>query len=216
MSPFRPRPARSVRPLARRWPRSAAPWWAATILLAGLTAATVHGVLARAADAQARWRTTRTVLVATRRLAIGDRLAGAVERRRLPVAAIPDHAAPSVRGRVAMAGIGRGEVVTTDRLSGEAAAGATALLPPGSRAVVIPLAVTGLPVQAGDRVDLLAAADPSPAEVAVTGAAVAHGVLVVSSSAKALVVALPVGAVERVARALGQGSLIPALVGPAG
>ena len=65
MVPFRPRPAHPARPIRRRLPRRALPWWAATLALAAATGLVADGVLQRAGDAEARWGTTRSVLVAT-------------------------------------------------------------------------------------------------------------------------------------------------------
>lgn len=219
MLPIRPRPGRAVRRVPRRWPRSAIPWWIAVVLLATGTAATVHASLSRAAQAEARWDQTQSVVVATRSIGWGDDLSGAVEIRRLPVAAIPDGAISRMpENRVAATAIGRGEVLTAMRLSGEKAAGTAALLPPGTRALVVPLATPGLPVQIGDHIDLLAPTGrglPIAEGRTVPGAvAVARSAMVVAVQPRTLVVALSETDASAVAAALGQGPLVPALTAP--
>lgn len=219
MAQFRNRPYRSLRPIRRRLPRSAIPWWIAVVVLAVGTAAIVNGALVRAADAEARWRDTRSVIVATRSIEWGQQLAEATEVRRLPKAAIPDGALTEVTAeQVATAAIGQGEVVIAPRVSGQDAAGAAALLPAGTRALVIPLEVAGLPVQPGDRVDLLASqlgglpvADMSSFDPA---RPVAREALVVVAKFSYLVVAVSESTAAKVAAGLGQGPLVPALAAP--
>jgi len=223
--PLRPRPARRVRRLRARLPRRAVPWWFAAVALAALTGIVVHGTLAGALDARARWGRTRPVLVATRAIAPGGAVdAGATEVRLLPVALVPPGALRTLpSGRVAVAAVARGEAVLASRVSGQAEAGIAALLPAGTRALVIPVEVAGLPVRVGDRVDLLAAGGGGPegdlpvADGAVASGAsgpVAAGALVVAVLREALVVAVKADDAVAVAAALGQGPLVPALRSP--
>jgi Flp pilus assembly protein CpaB len=208
--PFRPRPARAARPIRRRLPRRALPWWAATLALAAATGLVADGVLQRAGDAEARWGTTRSVLVATGPIGPGDPLAGRTEARRLPAAAVPAAALDpaSAGGAVAVDAIGAGEVVTTDRAGGPRARTLAGRLPPGTRAVLVPLEVTGLPVQVGDEVDLLPVSSPA--------APAARAAEVVEVRTDALVVAVRPSEAAAVAAALGQGALVPALVSAVG
>ena len=125
MVPFRPRPGRIARPVRRRLPRRALPWWAATLALAVATGLVADGLLQRATDAEARWGTTRTVLVATSALGPGRR---ARRAHRGPPAsrasAVPEGAvAGAGAGAVAVDAIGAGEVVTEARVGGPGAAG---------------------------------------------------------------------------------------------
>jgi Flp pilus assembly protein CpaB len=206
--PFRPRPGRVARPVRRRLPRRAVPWWAATVALAVATGLVADGLLQRATDAEARWGATRTVLVATAPLAPGDALAGRTVARRLPASAVPEAAlAQAGAGAVAVDAIGTGEVVTEARVGGTGAAGLAGRLPPGTRAVLVPLEMTGLPVRVGDHVDLLGVTSPT--------APVARAATVVRLRAGALVVALSPTDAVAVAAALGQGPLVPALVSAA-
>ena len=143
MVPFRPRPGRVARPVRRRLPRRAVPWWAATVALAVATGLVADGLLQRVTDAEARWGATR------------------------------------LAGR----------------------------LPPGTRAVLVPLEASGLPVRVGDHVDLLGVTSPD--------APVAGAATVVEVRADALVVAVAPTAAVALAGALGQGPLVPALVSAA-
>jgi Flp pilus assembly protein CpaB len=194
------------------------PWWAATVALAAATGLLVDGVLQRADEAEARWGVPRSVVVAVGPLVPGDPLAGATEVRRLPGPAVPAGALTSVPpGATAVAAIGPGEVVTRARVGGPGAATLAGRLPAGTRAVVVPVEVAGLPVRVGDRVDLLAAGragDVAFGEAAVppTGP-VAEGAEVVAVRTGALVVALDERDAAAVAAALGVGPLVPALVG---
>ena len=209
MVPFRPRPGRIASPVRRRLPRRALPWWAATLALALATGLVADGLLQRATDAEARWGTTRTVLVATSALAPGDALAGRTVPRRLPALAVPEEAvARAGAGAVAVDVIGAGEVVTEARVGGPGAAGLAGRLPPGTRAVLVPLEVPGLPVRVGDHVDLLGVTSPD--------APVARAATVVEVRADALVVAVAPTAAVALAAALGQGPLVPALVSATG
>ena len=170
MVPFRPRPGRAARPVRRRrLPRRAVPWWAATVALAVATGLVADELLQRATDAEARWGATRTVLVATAPLEPGDALAGRTMARRLPASAVPEAAlARAGAGAVAVDAIGAGEVVTEARIGGPGATGLAGRLPPGTRAVLVPLEVAGLPVRVGDHVDLLATSPTAPVARAAT------------------------------------------------
>jgi Flp pilus assembly protein CpaB len=217
---FRPSPGRVALPLRRRLPRRAIPYWIATLVLALVTGLVADGLLQRAHEAEARWGTTRTAVVATRGLAPGEPLAGATALRELPAIALPRGALPALpAGAVALDPIGSGEVVTAARVGGPSAAAVSGRLPRDTRAVVIPLEVKGLPVRVGDRVDLLASGSGDPA---LDGAAsapsipVASRALVVVVRSTALVVALdPTDAVAGAA-ALGRAPLVPALVSVTG
>ncbi|MBV9951133.1 MAG: hypothetical protein JO291_04230 [Acidimicrobiia bacterium] len=218
---FRPSPGRVALPLRRRLPRRAIPYWIATLLLALTTGLVADGLLHRAEDAEARWGTTRTVVVSTRALAPGDALAGATVVRQLPSVVVPHGALPALpEGAIALDPMGAGEVVTAARVGGPAAAAVSGRLPRDTRAVVIPLEAKGLPVRVGDRVDLLASGSGDPAfdgpSPAATSVPIAARALVVVVRSAALVVALDPTDAVAVAAALGQGPLVPALVSATG
>ena len=166
----------------------------------------------RAAEAEARWGATRTVLVATARYR-ARRPPGRARpaARRLPGARGAGRRRPPVpaAGAVAIDAIGAGEVVTAARVGGPAAAGLAGRLPPGTRAVVVPLEVPGLPVRVGDRVDLLAVTSPA-APVAAGRRPVRR-----ASAPDALSSRCDRTEAVAVAAALGQGPIVPALVSAA-
>jgi SAF domain-containing protein len=127
--------------------------------------------LVRSAEAaRLRWGDTRPVAVATHDLAVGDPLGGdAAEVRRLPTALVPPGAlsAPPV-GALVRQPIAAGEALVAERLAPHGLTGAAALVPPGSRAVAVPLApVPAPPLAVGDLVDLLAVVSPASGGVGI-------------------------------------------------
>jgi Flp pilus assembly protein CpaB len=192
-------------------------------LATGLTVAS----LVRSADAaRRRWGDTRAVAVASRDLAIGDALeAGAAEVRRLPAALVPSGAlsAPPV-GALVRQPIAAGEALVADRLAPDGLTGAAALVPPGSRAVAVPLApVPAPPLAVGDLVDLLAVIPPgTDGEAGVDGGGFDAGepafplvetVPVVDVGDETASVAVPEADAPRVAYALAQGAVVVTLAG---
>lgn len=238
MLPTRPR-SRSHRvprarlPLRSRVPRSALPYWLVVLLLATVTAGTVDAVLRRAADAEARYGATASVLVATEAVAAGEPVDSATTQvRRWPSGLVPEGALRRLPDgeRVAVAAIAKGEAVVASRVSGQAAAGVTGLLDPGARAVVVPLEVAGLPVVVGDRVDVLATGDDSGPTGDLPdpegadgggrgddrGVAVATDALVVAVAEESVVVGVGDEASLELAAALGRGPVVVALSAPGG
>lgn len=220
MPPFRPR--RSLRPLRPRLPRRALPWYLAAGLLTVLTAGFAHGALQRAAAAEAAYGETRPVVVATAAVPAGDPVDPSVATvRALPRALVPDGALSELpSGRRTLVALRRGEILLDHRVSGSGAAGPAGLLAPDQRAVPVPLAVPGLPLAPGDRVDLVAGGapgggidgdlpvGPSAADVVATDA------LVLVSDEDTIVVAVPAPAAAEIAVALTTGPLVPALRPP--
>ena len=155
MSPFFPA-VRARRLAARPAVRRVAV--AALALATGLVAAS----LVRAGDeARRSWGTTRPVAVAVRDLQPGDPVAAdAVEVRDLPEAVVPAGAldeAPA--GAIARQQVLAGEPLVEARLAPHGLTGTAALVPPGHRAVAVPVGPTGAPpLTVGDLVDVLAVA----------------------------------------------------------
>jgi len=218
--PFRPR--RSLRPLRPRLPRRALPWYLAAVALTVLTAGFVHGALQRAAAAEAAYGQTRSVVVATASVEAGGALDASVTAvRALPRALVPEGAlAERPDGRRALVALTSGEIVLERRVSGSSAAGPAGLLSADERAVPVPIAVPGLPLEPGDHIDLVAGGapgggidgdlpvGPSGPDVVATDAVV----LVVDDDA--VVVAVPATVAADVAAALTIGPLVPALRPP--
>ncbi|HEX7135753.1 MAG TPA: hypothetical protein VF228_24455 [Iamia sp.] len=220
MPPFRPR--RSLRPLRPRLPRRALPWYAAAAVLTVLTAVFVHGALQRAAAAEAAYGSTRRVVVATDAVAVGDPIDRSVATvRSFPRALVPDGAIEALPdGRRTLVALSPGEVVLDRRVSGSDATGPAGLLAPDERAVPVPVAVPGLPLVPGDRVDLVAGGAPGGGiegdlPVGPSGPdVVATDALVLAADEETVVVAVPAAVAADVAAALTTGPLVPALRPP--
>lgn len=222
MLPSRPR--RSLRPLRPRLPRRALLWYLAAAALALTTGLAVQGALARASEAEAAYGRTRAVVVVTRAVEAGQAVVAAdVEVRRWPQALAPDGALGAAPTEAtALVDLVPGEALLAHRLSDDGASGPAALLDPGQRAVPVPLAVPGLPLSPGDRVDVLAGGAPGggpagdlPVDL---GAAdvVAADATVVGLTEEVVVLAVERTAAADIAAALTQGPVVVALRPPGG
>jgi Flp pilus assembly protein CpaB len=212
----KPVPRRSPLGLAlRRHPR-----WrtAASIIVAllcgGVVAATVH----EADAARAAWGRSTTVLVAARDLAPGEAVdAGNTRREQHPGPLVPPDAITELPagGRVTAA-VYEGEVLREARLT-DAASAVAARLPPGSRAVAIPVEPgTTPPLSVGDRVEVLVALPPEAAGGGPPGFSLATDVPVVEITDEAVTIAVDEAVAPRLAVAFGQGAVTLALLGPGG
>jgi Flp pilus assembly protein CpaB len=168
-----------VRPLrrlhifvARRPPLS----WTLTLLLAAVPAVIVALQIMEARDARDSWLERHTILVASRPLAPGEAVrADAVERREWPVALLPDGALEVLPDpAVASAPVAAGEPLVAARLGRPDVGAVASLVPSGTRAVAVARGDAPLPVEVGDRVDVVAALDPATAAVVAAGAVVVH------------------------------------------
>jgi Flp pilus assembly protein CpaB len=198
-------------------------WWATAIGLAGVTVTVVAGALGRADAAADRWGPARDVLVATGTIEIGEEIEAAdITGAAWPGALVPpDAVAGGAEGRVAVAAIRAGEVLVEHRLAPDGLRGAVALLPPDTRALAVPDIAGGLALRPGDRVDVLATADPfalgTPGDGPDSGPTtrvVAAGATVVAVADDSTTVAVPEEQVAEVAAALGQGVVTLALASP--
>jgi Flp pilus assembly protein CpaB len=202
------------------------------VVLAAATVATVTLLVSAAGAARERWGTTRAVVVATRDLAPGDVVeAGAVEVRDLPAGVLGDAAvADTPEGAVVRQPIFAGEPVIASRLAPAGLTGAAALVPPGQRAVAVPVGPGGVPpVVIGDQVDVLAVIPPgagmSGAVTATDGGPASggdsdepafrlvEGATIVDVAEAAVTVAVPETDAPRVAWTLSNGALVLALAG---
>jgi len=187
---------------------SAARRWAVAVVLAGLTAAVVHGTVQQAAAARAGWGTARRVLVAGRDLAPGTTLHGAPVRIvSWPVRLVADDAispddltadGPSGDAVLATAVLA-GEPLRRGHLRG----GAAGAVPAGRRVVAVPTDAAPA-LRAGALVDVVDAEDASVA---------AHAAVVVSAGGTDGTVTIAVAATElaRVAAATARGQVVLAL-----
>lgn len=197
----RPSPRRRLRL------RRPLPWWSAVVVLAALTAVVVARLTAEAAAERDRWGDTVSVAVATADAAAGQPVVA--ELRRLPRSLVPDGAATSADGAVAAVALHAGEIVLEARLAPAGTSPVAALVPPGHRGVAVP-AGDGLPLVAGDLVDVLVTLDPESARPTF---AVASNATVVHVGESAVTVAVPVETAPRVAFAVAAGVVTLALSG---
>jgi Flp pilus assembly protein CpaB len=194
--------------------RRPTPYWLATGLLAIATGVAVSALVERADAAFARYGTSRRVAVASHDLAEGETIGpGDVELRQVPSGLVPDGAVEQIpTGQTVRAPVYEGEVVVAARLAPAGLTGTAALLPPGTRAIAVPVDVaSSLELDIGDAVDVLVALDPSVAsdEPAVT---VARGAPVVALGEAAVTIAVTADEAPRLAFALSQGTVTLALV----
>jgi pilus assembly protein CpaB len=176
----------------------------------------VMGTVQRAEDARAAWGAPVPVLVATRDLGPGDRLdAGNTAVEQHPAPLVPHGALAELPADARLAeAVYAGEVVRDARLAAEGLSVVAARLPPGTRAVAIPVEPgTTPPLTVGDRVDVLVALPPEAAGGGPPGFALTDGALVVDVSDTAVTIAVDTDAAPRVAVAFATGAVTLALAG---
>lgn len=150
-----------------RWSRPSVRSFAVSGVLAVVAVAAVHAREAAVARAASSFGPAVEVVAAARPLSRGAILdAASLRIARVPSAfAQPGalHAVAQAAGRVLLADLSTGEVVTSTRLARVRAGPVASLIPPGLRAFAVPVSLPPGSVVAGDRVDVLAtfAADPS-------------------------------------------------------
>jgi pilus assembly protein CpaB len=189
----------------------------AIAVLAALTGAVVASLVGRAESALRRFGTSRPVAVATRPIPAGAVVGAAdAEVRTWPSGLVPPGAFAAVPvGRTATSPTFTGEPLVAGRLAPAGLSGVAALLPPGTRAIAVPLAGSGPPLAVGDSVDVLATFDPVIAGDADPTVVVAERatVLGVGDAGDTVTVAVPVADAPRVAFAVTQGTVTLALGG---
>jgi Flp pilus assembly protein CpaB len=190
--------------------RRRVPYWLTASTAALLVALAVGRLSAAAAAERDRWGTTRPAVVVTSVVRAGDRLAGHVTTRSVPVALLPRRALATLPpDAVAAVELAPGEIVLAHRLTGRSTVAAR--MPAGTRAVAVPSA-GGLPLEVGDRVDVLATFDTGDTASEPT-LAVAHDALVLAVGEEAATVAVSQSAAPRVAYALAVGTITLVLSG---
>jgi Flp pilus assembly protein CpaB len=193
--------------------RSPLAYWAAVGGLAVVTALTVSGLVGRARTEAARYGSPRPVLVATRDVAVGERVgAGAVAVQRLPAALIPPDALSALDeagGKTAVVPVFRGQAVLSRQLASDGRKGAAALLPPGTRGIAVPAGPAAARLSKGDAVDVLATFDPASANAAGQEPtfAVAEAAMVVDVAGESITVAVGPEEAKRVAFAIAHGAV---------
>lgn len=220
MLPFRPR--RSLRPVRLRLPRRAVLWYLAAVALTVATALVVDGALSRAQAAEAAYGEAQSVVVVARPVKAGAVLGrDDLEVRPWPRALAPDDAlSQPPTGRTALVALAPGEALVGSRVSGTDATGPAGRLGADERAVSVPVAVPGLPLEFGDSVDVLAggAVGGGPDGDLPVGArapdVVATGATVLGAEEETVVLAVQRGEAADVAAALTAGPLVLALRPP--
>lgn len=198
----------------RRLVRSPFLFWTAATALAVVTASTLSGAAGAARHARQQWGTSVAVVVATRDVAVGQRIVVAdVATRVQPLASLPAgalRATASAVGRVAVVALFRGEVVGRGHVGAAGARGAPALVPVGRRGVAVPTGASSAPVERGDLVDVLALSATGTGDAAV----IASGALVVDVGENAVTVAVSPAEAARVAGAVARGAVALAIRSP--
>lgn len=197
----------------RRMRRSPVPFWLLAAAAAVATGGTVARLVGEASARADRLGGLVAVPVAARPVEAGAVLRPAdVAVRRLPAALLP-------RGRVAEAPAGRsavvplvpGEVVLASKLAPAGVRGVAALIPPGRRALAVPVDHGSLAVRRGNRVDVLATFEETGGDAPTFP--VATGALVVDAGDDAVTVAVTEAEAPRVAFAVARGTVTLALTG---
>lgn len=216
--PLPPRPRAARRP--RRRPlvalrRRPLAFWVLTLAAAASTYLSVDAAVTRSATGAAAYGPAVQVAVATRDLPAGAVLgAGDVDIRPLAADLVPAGAARSAPvGRALRADVVAGEAIVPSRLAPEGAIGVAATLDPDERAVAVPIDGHRPPIEAGQRVDVLATVDPSLVAGRNPTTVVVESARVVSVAEEGITVAVPVAGAERLATALAT-AVVTVVVAP--
>lgn len=205
---MRPAPARF--PILRPPPLRAV----VAVVLALTCGLLVLRATGRAEAAVHRYGRPTAAWVVTEALEPGDVVDGDdVEAESRPASFLPSGAVTDDPvGRRVTEVLRRGEVVVEHRLADGDRRGAAALVPEGWRAVAVPALDAVLPVEVGQRVDVLAALDPTG--TGAVGSTVAEdGVVVHVADDGTVTVAVTPSQAARIVAALASGVVALALVG---
>jgi pilus assembly protein CpaB len=146
--------------MGRKWSPASKVAAAFAVVLGFAAFLLVHGYTERVRALAPAFGRPQPVLVASHDLTRGTRLAPDMLRRETePSRYVPPGALAepgSAEGRVLLAGLAEGEVVTSTRLAPARAGPIAALVPEGFRAVSVPVELPAGSVHPGDHVDLLA------------------------------------------------------------
>jgi pilus assembly protein CpaB len=190
---------------------------AAAVMVVVLVAASiVQRTAASAIDARRQWGEERTVIVARHRIAMGDVIeSDSITTQSWPAALVPAGAVEaSPIGRTVVATIEPGEAVLATRLAPDGLHGVAALVPPGWRAVAIPVGPTVVTLTVGDRVDLIAGFDVTAANADQAPAfTIAENAIVLAVDQQRTTVAVRAADAERVAFAIVAGTVVLTLRG---
>jgi Flp pilus assembly protein CpaB len=186
----------------------------AVIVLVLVGASVLQRTAATAIDARHRWGQERTVVVARHRIAMGEVIdSDAITTESWPTALVPAGAIEqSPVGLTVVAAIEPGEAVLQARIAPDGLHGIAALVPPGWRAMAVPVGPVVVALTVGDRVDLIAGFDAASASADQAPAfAVAENAIVVAVDEQRVTVAVREEDATRVAFAIVAGTVVPAL-----
>ena len=145
--------------MRRRWSRASRLYTVASLACAALAGASAHAYVSQAARAAGGGPPVSVVVAATP-IARGARVdASELRTARLPKGFAPPNPVGSIAqaaGRVALASLASGEVVTETRLARVRAGPVASLTPEGLRAFAVPVSVPPGLVAPGDHVDVMA------------------------------------------------------------
>jgi pilus assembly protein CpaB len=145
--------------LRRKWPLSARIFFALSLALGIAAFALMSGYRTQIERLRPDLGPPTSVVVAARDLSRGAVLAdGDLTNRTIPRGVVPSRPLTSAgqgSGRVLLAGLDAGDVLTQTRLAPKGAGPLAALVPPGLLAVVVPSNLPADAVRPGDTVDVL-------------------------------------------------------------
>lgn len=191
----------SARPLA---------FWLVAAAAAGAVGLAVHSVVRSAEATRHAYGRLRPVVITTRGVTAGELLdASNTEVADVPVALVADGALAVLEpGTVAASALAEGEAVLALRVGRGGVSPVAALVAPGRRALALPMGEVALPLQIGDRLDVVAAVLGGAGGAA---GVVAAGASVVHVEPPAVVVSVAADEVPAVAQALADGGVVLAL-----
>ena len=144
--------------ISRRWPVASKAYFGVALVCALASFGLTRGYAARLDSARPDPGPLVRVVVASAPVTRGSPVSD-VEVRSIPEKYAPPGALDRpdlATGRVALTDIAAGEVITSNRVAAPRSGPVAALVPPGLRAVTIPVDVPAGALQDGDRVDVLA------------------------------------------------------------
>jgi Flp pilus assembly protein CpaB len=200
-----------ARPAWWRGPRGRRARRAVGVVVAVVVLVVTWSLCVQARHAVDAYGQLRRVALTRRRLAVGEQIeAPDIAWRDLPRAAVPAHAVvASPVGRVLLAPLDAGQIVTTTDLAPEGLHGLAALVPRDQRAVSVPVPDGGLPLEVGDHVDVLA-----PEREGSDRTTVAERAAVLAVLPRSVVLAVSSSDAGAIADALARGTPVLALDGP--
>ena len=190
-------------------------FWLFAVSLAALTGLTAARLLATASSRAERLGGLREVRVTARSVDAGHQLkAGDVAVRRLPAALLPEgRLAASPTGHTVVVPLVAGEVLLEAKLAPWGLEGVAALVPPGRRALAVPVSRGGLALRRGNQVDVLATFETTEGDTEPT-MAVATSAQVLDVAEESVTVAVSPEEAVRVALATSRGAVTLAATAP--